>query len=470
MLNGGLLYLDFIDVKPPLVYLIYGLGGSLFGSTEFAFRLFDLLWQSATIALLILYMRNRQASQTWVSLSVVLYAMLYVTLGFAPNAQPETLLALPLLGILMSVDRERSWSRDLLLGALSGIIFMLKYPLAIVAPACILLFVLRGDGLVRTLSSTVRMLVGSVVVIAAVIWPMLADPRFLPAFTDLVHYLGVYTNNSGWNIALLTSALKVSGSFFGDHVSIAVCAAIVIGILASQRSLITTPTVFALLLVVSIIVERKFQPHHFGRLYLPLSVIGGLGLQVLATQARRLFADQNLVVRYTIAGMAVILVAFSPIPRYVNLVRLSASSAFDPHVYTQYLTQLPEGDRDYVSIETLRTYLQQRLSADDKILVVSQMATPIVPFLPTKHVGPFADAHFYLGVGATPTWKGRAAQVMSNADWIVVDTNDVNTGMTLHNRTSWEGMQADSVYRVILAEQFKAIDTVACYYVFKRES
>lgn len=467
MLEGGLLYADFVDVKPPLLYLIYGAGGLAFGSSALGLRIFDLLWQGATIALLIAFLRSRNAEVTWTWCAVFIYALLYTTLGHAPTAQAETLFALPLIGILMLVDRSSSWSRDTLLGMLFGIAFLLKYPLAITGPAVVALFLIRGDGWKKTALSTVHMVLGSLVFIIGVTWSLIADPRFSHAFADVVEYLGVYTASSPWSLATLVAGMKATSVFVGDNISIIICAAFIIGILASKRHLIVTATLITLFLALSIVIERKFQPYHFARLYVPVSVVGGLGLSILLMQTRQLMRRASTLHRATLVSCCFLAVVFTPIPRFLNITRLAVTTLANPEAYTDYIAQAGMPCSDYQAVERLKTDLTQRLRPSDRVMLVSMMATPIAPFLPTRHLGSFADSHFYLGTGATASWKAQAALQLAQADWVIVDTADVNQGMNLHGHTSWQSLRTNDELWHAVADHHQLVDTVACFYIYQ---
>ena len=58
LLEGGTLYVDFIDVKPPLVYMLYAIPAAVAGASEIGIRVFDLIWQSGALAMLLLALRR----------------------------------------------------------------------------------------------------------------------------------------------------------------------------------------------------------------------------------------------------------------------------------------------------------------------------------------------------------------------------------------------------------------------------
>ncbi len=468
MLSGGLLYEDFIDVKPPLLYLLVGGGGMLFGGTPISIRIFDLLWQGATILVLIMLFRQMHVDRLTTTCTVIVYAMLYVTLGYSQALQAETFVALPLLCILMLVHQRSTWPRDVGIGCCIGIAFLLKYPLAIIGPTVVLLFLLRGDDWRSVVNSTFRMSIGCAVLVAIVIWPLLADSRFAAAFSEIVAYLQVYTGSAEWNLNLLTHGLKQTGMFFGDNVSLLLCAAFAIGLLQKGSKFTWATGLFGLLLSLSIVIEHKFLPYQFARLYIPLSVIAGFGLALTVRHVQTLWQNRTLLSGAVLSGFVLLFLLFSPIPRYGNLVLISVRALTEPTAYDAYLTRPDVPGSDYRSVRALDRYLQQRLSASSRVLIISIMATPIVPFLPTKNVGPFADAHFYHGIGARDVWKQRAADFMSRANLVVIDTNDVFTGMTLHSMSSWQAIQRNPAFMENLASNFHRTDTVGCFFIYNR--
>ncbi|MBI3258400.1 MAG: glycosyltransferase family 39 protein, partial [Ignavibacteriae bacterium] len=77
LFGKGKLYIDYLEIKPPLLFLFYGIGGTLFGNSDISYRFFDFLWQLLTIySLLYCVQRLTQRKVTGI-ISAAVYAVLY---------------------------------------------------------------------------------------------------------------------------------------------------------------------------------------------------------------------------------------------------------------------------------------------------------------------------------------------------------------------------------------------------------
>ena len=78
-------YLDFYEMKPPMLYYLYGLGGSLFGFTDLGLRLFGLVLTLCS-SLLIFLILSRYVSRHFALVGAALFSILSLNpfaFGFA---------------------------------------------------------------------------------------------------------------------------------------------------------------------------------------------------------------------------------------------------------------------------------------------------------------------------------------------------------------------------------------------------
>lgn len=468
LLEGGSLYHDFIDVKPPLVYLFYGIGGSLFGGTPTAIRLFDVLWQVLTVATLLLFLRHIGTSRLTQAGTVIFYTIAYTSLGHTGTAQAESVFSFFAVCTLYAVTLRPGAARDTLIGICCAIAFLLKYPLAIIGPAAILVFILRGVALGSAFITVARVAGVAIVTLAVAVWPFAIDDDTRNGFIQIVDYLRVYAGSSGSFVSQATVGLKLTSKFFGDALSLLGCYVAITGVLRSRTPLVRSVVVFGIMLVATVMLEGKYQMYHFSRLLLPFAIVFGAGLPVVLADVRQYLGITGAMARLTIVSAILAGLILSPLPRWFNIARLAGATVSNPLAFDAYLTRGEGDDRHYLEFRQLEQYLNTNLTETSRVLVVSELATPIIPFLPTKHVGPFADAHFYLGVGAGQSWINRAGEIISGADMVVVDTNDVAEGVTLHTLTSWQAIHQHPALLSPLTSSFTCTDTIASFFIFQR--
>lgn len=466
MMDGGLLYYDFIDVKPPMLFLLYGVVGNILGTTAIAMHSADVIWHLGVIYLLIQLLRQHGVSNLATWCSVLLYSLLYATLGHNPTVQAESFFALPMVGILLLVDRPASWSRDILIGLLTGFAFLLKYPLAIVGPGAVLLFLVRGDGWRTSCTALLRIGLTSAAFIAAILWPMITDPRFIPAFTEVINYLKVYSASDGYSVSGIIRALDTTGNVWANNISFLVCIALALGIMSYRKPLVTNALFFSLLLLATVVLENKYFGYHFSRMFLPLAIVAGLGLSAMLDRARRLNEEATPFSKGVLICSALVLLVFSPLPRIANITVSAAQWLGNPDAVTNRIKKNGNTLLDFEAMESLRPFVQHQVPPHSKVMVVGMRSSNLMLALDNYDVGPFADAHFYLGIGRRDSWHRRAIDHLSHSALVAVDTNDIRNEVNLHPYTSFQAVQRDSALYHVLTHDFDLTDRVAEYMIY----
>lgn len=469
MLDGGLLYVDFIDVKPPLLYLVVGIGGKVFGESALSLRLFDLLWQSATLYLLIRLLQRNMANTVWTWCTTLLYALLYTSLGHEMTFQAESFFALPLLGALHAMDKPPSWKRNALIGLLAGIAFLLKYTLAIVAPAAILYFLLRGEGWKQTLASTAQMAIASVVFIAAIMWPMLADPRFIPALSDVFAYLKVYSSYQSHSLWAMADGLKTTAKMLGDNISLLVCITAAFGLILSPHRLVYASAFVGLLLFFTVLLEGKYFPYHFARLLIPLSIISGAGIATSLPRLRMLLRESPWLNRTTLGLVMATAFLFSPLPRVAKISLQAINELFSGSSLDERIASNSAMGERYRDDVVLGQYLIQHVAPTNHVMSINALGSPMLALIPTKHMGPFMDSHLYFGVGSRDKWKELAFGQLKRADWVIVNTKDVVASVNLHTYTSAQSLRMNKSMSSYVSENFVVADSIGSSLVYTRK-
>ncbi len=160
MMKGGAPYRDALDLKPPAVYLVYGLAFALFGRSEFAVRLFDVLYALVSGASIYLLAHEVFHDRRIAALSAWIYAFCYyLWIHFYAAANPESFMV-PVLttSVLGTVRALRTRTRNslLLAGVAAGFAFWFKPTAGVVVVAALAWMVLTMWQEQRTMSSVLR--------------------------------------------------------------------------------------------------------------------------------------------------------------------------------------------------------------------------------------------------------------------------------------------------------------------------
>ena len=130
ILNGGLPYVDAVDIKPPLTYLAFTAGGLFGGVSLLPMHLLAVPWLVATCLLL------REAARRWTGSEDAGWAAAWIALLAnlceVPSVSAELLMNLPIaLALLFAVraEEDRPWF-DLLCGVCVGVASLFKHQAA----------------------------------------------------------------------------------------------------------------------------------------------------------------------------------------------------------------------------------------------------------------------------------------------------------------------------------------------------
>lgn len=131
ILEGGVAYLHGWDIKGPGVYYFFALAHGVFGPSPMAFRILEVLWETATalvLAAIAVRIYGKQAAALFAGLG---YLVLYFSQNFWNFAISDGLLNLPLalgfLILLRALQQDRGWQWGLA-GFLVGVTALFKLP------------------------------------------------------------------------------------------------------------------------------------------------------------------------------------------------------------------------------------------------------------------------------------------------------------------------------------------------------
>ncbi|MDP4221526.1 MAG: glycosyltransferase family 39 protein [Bacteroidota bacterium] len=136
--HGAIPYRDFIDTKPPIIFLIYGISSLIFGHQEWSIRAFDILFQIGSLCYFYKLLKRTTGDEKLALGSAFLYVLFYVTSGYWMTAQAETFALLPSLLVFDLTDRVTNRTAlhktsDIVPGIYAGLaytfLFLLKFTL-----------------------------------------------------------------------------------------------------------------------------------------------------------------------------------------------------------------------------------------------------------------------------------------------------------------------------------------------------
>lgn len=457
--NGGALYVDYFDVKPPFVYYFLEFLYSMFGKNITLYRAFDFVYQSLFL-LSSIYIFNRLGfSRAAIRLFTVLMPMLYTTLSFPNTFQVESLLFLPMVWYFYLSSKPNSGKFDSVIkGLLLGIAINLKYTFGILILADIIYLIIQKKNIRAIITGSVIQLIIALVVTLILFSPVLISGNF-HSFVDFFNYMKDYSNYPALGFSWLQSTIKSGTIFFTDNYSIVLfLAALYTVFYISQKDKVEKNIVpikglivFALVMFASIIIERKLLIYHEQRLFPFLVMLSSIGLALLLDEIKNY--------KKTIIAMILFVVmVFSPFPRLINILRIPIG------VFTvgekEYYSSIPEGDEGLMLKKhyAVADYINSNTSTD-RVLLINTGGNEMICFFKFDYLYSFPQSVFYLNDKSPEYLKNKAIKEINNAEILVVNNSDFNYNMFYDYETSLSSIKKNLVIWDYIMTNFKQ-DTI----------
>ncbi|MBC8146079.1 MAG: glycosyltransferase family 39 protein, partial [bacterium] len=282
ILQGAVHYRDIVDVKPPLIYHVYALAILLFGNSEAASHILDFILQVITCGLLAAIIRRASNDDVWAAAAACSYGIIYVSLSSGSTGLAESytgILALPAVWLLMY---RRTTTAFVLVGVLCGLLFVLKYTLAIVLGAAIIAELLVSRVELRAWLRSSALMIAGFAIVMALFAVYIVGLGALPGLREMNEFLGSYIQLSGpsprdW----ISHTMIALPTYLGEGYTLTYLIATVGGIVLSLRMqrddesttqrLLRVCTIAFILLFISVLIETRYGGGSFSRL-LPFGI------------------------------------------------------------------------------------------------------------------------------------------------------------------------------------------------------
>ncbi len=476
--SGGALYVDFVDLKPPLIYFIFAPIAMISGDSEIALRLFDLALQLFT-ALSIYFLVRKKVDVTSAVVASLIYSMSYAALNFNQTMQSGSFAAAVFVAVLIFETRadEKGRSADFALsGIMIGLLIGLKFTLGAIVFAFLFCDIFsRRKRLKDFLRDNTYRSIGCLGALAATFFSVLINPGTRAGFVNVLDYLSVYSQFPPADLNLIVSLIDKGSIFFGAHYSLLATALLAIGLYkyfklergSRETAFLDLVVVSAGFLFISIIIEKKMHSYHFLRIYPALAILAGIGIKP-ALEAISKFLKRGAwaaIALVFISGFALI---YGPAARWLGAVRYPVYFFTDRDAYDS-LNYDPESSA-VLRPEHLEVaeYLNSQAEPFETISIVSVGSKEIYFFLDNKNLTRFSQSCFVLGVFPIEDWREDFVADLQTSDWIVVQENDVHTYIFGHEMSSYEALQNYPKAYKILDEHFKEVERIGNFIVFKR--
>ena len=478
ILDGGQLYRDFWEIKPPLVFLIYTIPLAAAGDHMEAVRGLDLANTALTMAA-VFFLSRRFFGERAAVLAAVFYAFTYLTWeGFESLAEAESFMAAPLAFAFFLYrpedDSRGVTARAVASGALLGAVFGLKATGLLFVfglPAAELL--LRRDGSWTPRGALRRLLLAALgfLVVQAALVGYLALGGVLDEFIDIQrHYTAPYNAfryaPDGSHARFLLQAI----SDWIEMTPYLVVPAAVAIFFAFYRPL-RAPGVYliawlALLAVLGIWWQGKMFRYHWLIMFPLLAPLAGYAVDEVLALFSRLRCRQAWLASTLLAGGITVL-AFQPLlntyDNYRTFVSYADGSLSRREVEARYNFLLPANHE-------LADYVSAHGDQDDRLFIWGLWPFPYY-WLDLPLVSRFVGNHGLRATWAPESWRRELIDDLEEASprFFAVALGDRQPWLVGTSQTSDEHLR-DSFpeLRRFLEEHYVPVREMQLFILYER--
>jgi hypothetical protein len=473
--EGGKLYIDFIDIKPPFVYYFFFLLYLLFGFNSMLYQIFNLvlLFISALLLQKIVFSVTNNKWLGYISPVPMLFYL--VSLNYNFIVQLETFF-LPLFFLIcyLLFKKETSPFNTILLGILLGVIFSIKYTFGIMLlPVGYLLYKQK----IYDAKYYIYLLVPFVLVSISQFILILLQEGTLKYFLYIVQFLKYYQNVLGADFFSIKEYLNNLSYTFGTLLSLFFSILGFYGFWISlkrinnfhevEREFYLFLLISLIALIFSIIVEHQFVPYNYHRLLPILTIYISYGILELYRETKSLHPKLQLVAFSLFLALFLFL---SPLSRYGRNVVASYFFFANEQKYAELFENPLSFNVLLKQQKEVAKFLAERISENDTFLVVGQSTQLYIMVGKGQHSA-FPLSIFVLSDFPPPKeWKERFVSELNTAKYIVLQKYDYSYLLTrnLENATSYTRFIENPTYKRILEDKFTLVFQTYSYLIYKR--
>ncbi|MCX6147229.1 MAG: glycosyltransferase family 39 protein [Candidatus Kapabacteria bacterium] len=471
--NGGKLYVDIIDIKTPAIYYFFSFIHSLTNSNEIGLRIFDYFWQLTTVFIIRITVLKISKDSMASFFSGILYSFSYTTLNYTCTTQAESFIALPMLLILhVFLLDNKSILNKLILGILFGLVISLKITFGVIVIPFLLDIISQNN-----LSNKNKIWFILTVFLFALgtflfTFTPLLDKEVFSAYIVMNKFLIAYIKHPPYDLELIKSFIKNTGTFIGENYSLVFSFFLVLGVFSISQSkeiilkFLKLNFMLFLFMIFSVVIEKKFFQYHYSRFYLFTSILCGFGISLVVSTIKNNSLQFNLFNKVLITIIFILSLFLSPISRYINILQPIYLFYTDKSKYYHFFDSKEINNCHLVSEKEVVEYLKVYYKPSEKVDVISVGGNTINMMLNNPRFSPLIQSCFFYSDGV-PYEYLRLYQInLLSSDWLIFATKDI---FLYKNKSSWDYLINDTTNYQYVIDNFEMVKEVPAYKVFKRK-
>jgi hypothetical protein len=487
--SGGLIYKDFLDIKPPMVYYLFAGIVTVFGTSDFSVRLFDFFWHSATVLSLMWIVRRLTGNSQWAFCSGLLYSLVYAGCNYINAMQTESFIALPLFwAIYLQVTKNKTTIlKSLLIGLLIGFITSFKYSFILILPAFLICDIFNKEFDIKKKLLHVLIISLFSFLFFSLTMPPLLNSEVRKGFFSILSFYSYYQDLTVIGEGLIIAMLKSFSMFAAEYLSITVLVCMFIGLYViakmenqvdnnlydrkhklEVKKLTQIVLLTSILLFFSVVIERKvFCYHVFRMVWLPL-VLAGAGLSEFIRIIKLNMQNSKIGGKVFVIIIIAFLLMFSPLSRWLFVAQNTYLYLTDKHKYSEKY-ELPEDFSMFrIQQERIAADIKANIIPTDKVCVIANQSNIIYLLAGAERISRFAHSSFYFGLQSPQEWKTGIEDEIRQSQWIVLQHNIANPYFNGHSLTNLEMIEKNYELNRYFKDSLTVIDSTKNFILFKK--
>lgn len=449
MLNGGALYHDCYDMKPPSAYIICAAILFVLGKSPLSILFAGYLWALVTSCAIFIFVEKTFHNRFTSYISSIFYITAYLSLDWNDHFQLESMILFPLacsMWIFLKKDKTVLW--NVLFGAIIGFIISCKYTFVfILFPFIIFDIIYHSFSIKNYIIYTVSSAT------AFILWHFpLLNPDSFHGWRMYMELLSSYSNYHPFSMFFLKECLGSFETVFLKYTSPFFVILFVISVYyyiknhfdsdTGKIKLYVLNSLIFIAFFVSIVIEKKLFIYHYSRLFLCASIFVGFGAYYFYNEILK-----NLKYKKTQAAIIIfIMILISPIPKASLILepffyKITGSAKFI-EFYGRYDNPLGRVSDFYKIMDTMKK--NDRLDYK-KTMIVSITTSMFNIVLDNCEFSRFGSPQFYLSENSSVEWKYEALEEFKKADWIIAQSLQTAPALYGHFLTPYDALIADTI-------------------------
>lgn len=490
ILNGEKIYVDFIDIKTPLFFTSYSIISLLINGDPNYLHLFIFIILLFTTVFLFHFIKKEFNYRIALSTSII-YSLTTLIVGHTLYYHTEIIYGFLLLLIIVYYTKNYEANDDryfkksslnrLKLGVLIGLYISLKYTFAIVLiPFLFIDFFYDNPDFKNSLKKNLYVYpLMLFTIIASHFW--LVDSQIFEGYKETLRLLSNYANHPPISSKLLRDIVKVTGQFFGDHLSLLFTFSAFVGFISvfkntwtsKQKFIIITSFLLVGALLLSVYIERKLIIYHFSRLLIPFSIISGIGIVLLTEKLKDFWTNttNKTMFRTLIFIFVLFLLIIGPIARYIGILRFPYNAIKGKEKYYKFIDQQRPNFFNYTEKLKLVDFVNRNYDSSYQTFIISIGSFDLIYELKTKVIKKLPQRNAFLPKPSNTSFYDEFIKFLKTSDLLIFQKNDgMFENLTGNTKSSLQLAKEDKLANRIIEENYKIMYETNVYVVYQKKT